>query len=183
MELCCNSPLRQRHVGQAGSGAQGEEEAPGGATGLWPAACCPCQPPAAVWPGSYIAPLQSPSIPPGPSPLPGFVHPQLVAVPVSPKHALMQPGQGRACCTHVRRSPRCFLCSACVRSAPLPFCEGEGGRTGTSCGPASAPHPTHQKGEVAERRKSAPCSCFGCSSHIFSAAGSLSPQSLRWLLG
>ncbi|XP_074913168.1 docking protein 3 [Buteo buteo] len=50
----------------------------------------------------------------------------------------------------------------------------------TSCSPASAPHPTHQKGEVAERRKSAPCSCFSCSRHIFAAAGNPSPQSLRW---
>lgn len=149
---------------------------------MWPAACCPCQPSAVAWPGSYITPCQSPSISVAPSLLPGFV-PRLVAVPVSPKYTLMQPGRGAVCCAPVGQFPRCFLCSACVRSAPLPLCKGEGERTDTSCHPASAPHPTHRKGEVAERRKSAPCSCCGCSSHIFSAAGSPSPRSLRWLPG
>lgn len=100
-----------------------------------------------------------------------------------PPNTLMQPGRGGACCAPVGQSPRCFLCPACARSAPLPLCKREGGWTDTSCDPASAPHPTHQKGEVAERRKSAPCSCFGCSSHIFSTAGSLSPRSLCWLPG
>lgn len=183
VELCCNSPLCQQSVGQAGSDARGEEEA-SGARG-WFVASCPlplpalCSGVAGVLHHSLPEPLDSC----GTIPLTWFCASSAGGYPVSPKHALMQPGRGAVCCAPVGQSPRCFLCSACMRSAPLPLCKGEGERTDTSCRPASAPHPTHRKGEVAERRKSAPCSCCGCSSHIFSAAGSPSPRSLCWLPG
>lgn len=93
-------------------------------------------------------------------------------IPQTRAHAA---GARRSVLRSCRAVPSVLPVLCLARSAPLPLCEGEGGQTDTSCGPASAPHPTHQKGEVAERRKSAPCSCFGCSSHIFSAAGSPSP--------
>ncbi|XP_021265752.1 docking protein 3 isoform X2 [Numida meleagris] len=69
--------------------------------------------------------------------------------------------------------------AACV----LPHCPAaRGGRMDTSCGPAFASHPTHQKGEVSERRKSTPYSCFGCSSHIsvLSAAQATEPCAGCW---
>lgn len=177
MELCCNSPLHQCCVGQAGSSASGQEKAPGGATALLPLPI-PCSGEVRVLCcSSQIHPVSL-----GPSPSPGFVHSR-VAVPVSPdvlgghsqgevEHAMLMSG-----------APRGASCALPPRSAPLPCSEGEGGHMDTSCGPASAPHPTPQKGEVSLRRKSAPCLSFDCSSHIFCAVGSQSPLSLRWLPG
>ncbi|XP_030360104.1 docking protein 3 [Strigops habroptila] len=48
---------------------------------------------------------------------------------VSPRHALMHRGQGRACPDPAGWSLWCFLCSAHSRSASLPFCEEEGRQT------------------------------------------------------
>lgn len=174
MELCCNSPLHQWCVGQAGSSASGQEKAPGGVTGL--ASCL--LPLAASCRGEVRVLCCASQIHPvslGPSPSPGFVHSQWVAVPISPD---MLGG-----CSHgeveramlVSGAPRGASCALPPRSAPLPRSEGEGGHPDTSYGPASAPHSTPQKGEVSLRRKSAPCLSFGCSSHVFSAAGSPSP--------
>lgn len=83
MELCCNSLLHQRCVGQAGRGASGQERAPGGATGL--ASCllplpAPCSGEVRV----LCCSSQIHTVSMGPSPSPGFVHPQWVAVPISP---------------------------------------------------------------------------------------------------
>lgn len=181
MELCCNSLLHQRCVGQAGSGASGQEKAPGGATGL--ASCllplpAPCSGEVRV----LCCSSQIHTVSMGPSPSPGFVHPQWVAVPISPDMLGCSQGEVERAML-MSGAPRGASCALPPRSAPLPCCGGEGGHMDTSCGPASAPHPTPQKGEVSLRRKSAPCLSFGCSSHIFSAAGGPSPRSLCWLLG
>lgn len=151
MELCFNSPLHQRCVGQAGSSASGQEKAPGGVTGL--ASCllpllAPCIGEARVFCcSSQIYPDSL-----GLSASPGFVHSQRVAVPISPdmlggcsqgevEHAVLMSG-----------APRDASCSLPPRSAPLPSCEGEGRHMDTSYGPASAPHPhTPKRGSLSEK--------------------------------
>lgn len=174
MELCCNSPLHQRCVGQAGSGASGQEKAPGGAATV--ASCLlplpvPCRDEVRVLCcSSQIHPVSL-----GSSSSPGSVHSRWVAVPISPDMLGGCSQGGVECAVLMSGTPRGSSCALPPRYAPLPCCEGEGRHMDTSYGPASAPHPTPQKGEVSLRRKSAPCLSFDCSSHIFSAAGSPSP--------
>lgn len=150
MELCCNSSLHQRCVGQAGSGASGQEKALGGVTDL--ASCllplpAPCSGEVRVF--CCSSQIHPDSL--GPSLSPGFVHSQWVAVPISPdvlggcsqgevEHGVLMSG-----------APRDASCALPPRSAPLPCCEGEGGHMDTSCGPASAPHPhTPKRGSLSE---------------------------------
>lgn len=165
MELCCNSPLHQGVLGKQVAVPQGKRKPQVGRL-----LCCLCQPCAVVRSGSCVAPHKSPQFLwagccVSPDVLGGCSQGEV-------EHAGLMSG-----------APRGASCALPPRSAPLPCSEGEGGHMDASCGPASAPHPTPQKGEVSVRRKSAPCLSFDCSSHIFCAAGSPSPLSLCWLPG
>lgn len=108
--------------------------------GNWPVADCllplpaPCSGVAGVLCHSSPKPLDSSRT----IPLTWFVPPQLVAVPVSPKHVLMQPGRGGASCARVGRSPRCFLCSAW---RVLPHCPSARGRADRRTPPVAQPLP------------------------------------------
>lgn len=113
MELCCNSLLHQQCVGQAGSGASGQEKAPGGVTGL--ASCllplpAPCSGEVRV----LCCSLQIHAVSLGLSPSPLICASSMSGCSHLPRHAGMQPWRGGECHAHVRCSPRCFLCSAPV---------------------------------------------------------------------